>query len=79
MGNLSDYFDREGYRATWRIGDRVRGRWNRIPFVGTVGNDRLVSPAVGPEVTVHLDLPVMYQGKLQRMVVVKPGDLKRLD
>jgi len=79
MGNLSDYFDREGYKSTWRIGDRVRGRWNRIPFVGTVGNDRLVSPAVGPQVTVHLDLPIQYQEQLVRMITVRPSDLKGLD
>ena len=78
MGTLSDYFHRTGYQATWHIGDRVRGRWNRIPFVGTVGNDRLVSLVTGPEVTVHLDLPIQYQEQLVRMIIVRPGDLKRL-
>jgi len=42
MGNQTDYFNRVGYQATYDIGDRVIGKWNGIPFVGTVGNDRLI-------------------------------------
>ena len=78
MPNYAEYFARTGYRATYQIGDRVRGRWNRIPITGTVGNDRLINNTDGPEVTVHLDLPVQYQNKMHQYVVVKHKDIKLL-
>jgi hypothetical protein len=78
MGNLTDYFNRTGYQATWHIGDRVRGRWNQIPFVGTVGNDRLINHTIGPEITVHLDLPLVYQDQVYRMLIVKHHDISQL-
>jgi hypothetical protein len=39
MGNQTDYFEKIGYKPKYHIGDRVFGYWNKIPFVGTVGND----------------------------------------
>jgi hypothetical protein len=78
MPNYAEYFARTGYRATYQIGDRVIGQWNQIPFVGTVGNDRLVSEAVGPEVVVHLDLPVKHQDQFHRILFVKHNQLRKL-
>lgn len=77
MGNQTDYFDRIGYKAQYSIGDRVFGRWNQIPFVGSVGNDRVVSDS-GPEVTVHLDLPMLHNGKIHHILVVKHCDIRPL-
>jgi hypothetical protein len=77
MGNQTDYFNRIGYWPTYHIGDRVFGRWHRIPFVGTVGNDRLVNQN-GPEITVHLDLPIRYQDQTYNMLIVKHQDIKPL-
>jgi hypothetical protein len=77
MGNQTDYFDRIGYTGKYQIGDRVFGRWNKIPFVGSVGNDRVVSDA-GPEVTVHLDLPIIQNGKTHHILIVKHRDIKPL-
>lgn len=76
MGNQSDYFNRIGYKHTYDIGDRVIGKWNRIPFVGTVGNDRKINDITGPEVTVHLDLPLQYQGQVYNFLIVKHRDIK---
>lgn len=76
MGNQSDYFNRIGYQHTYDIGDRVIGKWNRIPFVGTVGNDRKINDITGPEVTVHLDLPLQYQGQVYNFLIVKHRDIK---
>ena len=59
MGNLADYFDKIAYKPKWFIGDRVYGKWNKIPFVGTVGNDSCPD-GVTPRVSVHLDLPIKY-------------------
>ena len=76
MGNQSDYFNRIGYKPKYWIGDRVIGRWNKIPFVGSVGNDTLISHEEGPRITIHLDLPIKYNGVLHRFIVVKHKDIR---
>jgi hypothetical protein len=77
MASLTDYFAKIGYKHTYDIGDRVEGKWNGIPFVGSVGNDRLVNEDDGPEVTIHLDLPIKYKDKIHHILVVKHKDIKR--
>lgn len=59
------------------MGDRVIGKWHKIPFVGSVGNDRKINDTDGPEVTVHLDLPIKYNGEWRHVIVVKHKDIKR--
>jgi len=76
MGSQTDYFDRIGYQAVWDIGDRVFGKWNRIPFVGTVGNDRLLNYRDGPEITVYLDLPIRFENRIYNFIIVKHKDIK---
>jgi hypothetical protein len=76
VGNQTDYFESIGYRPRWHIGDRVQGRWNRIPFRGTVGNDTQINPTEGPRVSVHLDLPIQYKDGVHTIIFVKPSDLK---
>lgn len=76
MSNLAQYFETKAYKPTWSIGDRVFGHWNRIPFVGTVGNDRYINDRDGPEITVHLDLPIKYMDKVHNIVIVKHKDIK---
>jgi hypothetical protein len=78
MGNQTDYFNKIGYKHTYDIGDRVFGRWNKIPFVGSVGNDRLINHTVGPEVTIHLDLPIKHKDTVYNFIIVKHKDIKRL-
>jgi hypothetical protein len=77
MGTQTDYFNRIGYKHTYDIGDRVEGKWNGIPWVGSVGNDRLVSTDIGPEITIHLDLPIKFEGVIHNIIVVKHEDVKR--
>ena len=76
MSNLAEYFAANRYKPTWSIGDRVQGRWNKIPFVGTVGNDTLISEREGPRVSVHLDLPVKFQSKVYNILFLGPTELK---
>ena len=76
--NLTQYFERHAYQPKWFLGDRVFGKWNRIPFVGTVGNDTIISEAEGPRVTVHLDLPIRHNGQTHQILVVKPSDIRPL-
>jgi hypothetical protein len=76
MGTQTDYFERIGYKPTYLIGDRVYGRFNKIPFVGTVGNDTMISEIEGPYVNVHLDLPLKYKDKIYHILKVAHKDIK---
>lgn len=76
MGNQTDYFNSIGYKPTWYIGDRVFGKWNKIPFVGTVGNDTMISEIEGPRISVHLDLPIKHNGQIHSVIIVKHRDIK---
>lgn len=78
MASLAEYFLANRYIGKWQIGDRISGRWNRIPFIGTVGNDSVVNDLEGPMVSVHLDLPIKHQGQIQQYIRVKPTSIKRL-
>ena len=77
MGSLTDYFERKAYKPRYFLGDRVFGRWNKIPFIGTVGNDRVINDS-GPEVTIHLDLPIALTGNVHTVIIVKHKDIKPL-
>jgi hypothetical protein len=76
MGNLSEYFERNAYKPKYFLGDRVYGKFNGIPFIGTVGNDRVVS-LDGPEITIHLDLPIKYKDEIKNFIIVKHKDIKQ--
>ena len=78
MGNQTDYFEKIGYRPKYFLGDRVFGHWNKIPFIGSVGNDTVISELEGPRITIHLDLPIKFQNKINNIVVVKHKDIKSL-
>ena len=56
--------------------ERMIGKWNKIPFVGTVGNDRLINHRDGPEVTIHLDLPIKFDNRIYNFIIVKHKDIK---
>ena len=77
MGTQTDYFNAIGYRGKYEIGDRVIGKFGKIPFVGTVGNDRCID-GVNPEITIHLDLPIMIDNVVKNVIIVKHKDIRRL-
>jgi hypothetical protein len=74
---MSEQFNERGYKPKYFIGDRVFGYWNEIPFVGSVGNDRKINDS-GPEITIHLDLPIKYNDEIKRIVIVKHKDIAKL-
>lgn len=76
MGNQTDYFERIGYKPKWYLGDRVFGYWNKIPFVGSVGNDTVINEIEGPRISVHLDLPIKFDNKVYNVIIVKHKDIK---
>lgn len=78
MASLAAYFAANRYIGKWQIGDRVSGKWNKIPFIGSVGNDSVVNEVEGPRVTIHLDLPIKYQDVIHNVIIVKPKDIKKL-
>lgn len=75
MASLKEYFEKNRYQPKYFIGDRVKGKWNKIPFIGTVGNDNLVNETEGPKISVHLDLPIKYKDKVYTIIFVKHKDI----
>lgn len=77
MGTQTDYFEKIGYKPKYFLGDRVHGKFAGIPFVGTVGNDRVIDNT-GPQIIVHLDLPMKVDKIYKTLIIVKHKDIKRL-
>ena len=77
MPTYKDYFDKVCYKPKYFIGDRVIGVWNKIPFVGTVGNDNLVSNEEGPRVSVMLDLPIKVKTQVLSILICKHRQLRK--
>ena len=76
MASLAEYFKANRYSGKYNIGDRVIGEWNKIPFIGTVGNDTLINEVEGPRISVCLDLPIKYKDNIHRVIIVKHKDIK---
>ena len=78
MANQTEYFNRIGYKPKYHIGDRVFGYWNKIPFIGSVGNDTVISEIEGPRISIHLDLPIRYEDQNKNVIIVRHKDIKPL-
>lgn len=78
MPTYAEYFDKNRPKPKWFMGDRVFGRWNKIPFVGTVMIDNMVAEEVGSRVIVHLDLPLKYKEEVKQYIAVQQKDIKKL-
>lgn len=75
MNNYSDYFSKITYKPKYHAGDRVRGRYEKIPFAGSVAIDNMIDPDEGPFIVVHLDLPINIGTAFVNMIKVKHKDL----
>jgi hypothetical protein len=74
MASLTEYFARkEQYKPKWETSTRVFGRWNDIPFVGSVIADRKKD-----YILVHSDLPIVVDGKLNTVIIVGHKDIIKL-
>jgi len=78
MGTQTDYFQEKGYKPKYYIGDRVFGKYQNIPFIGSVGNDTLINEIEGPRISIHLDLPIRIDNVNHSVIIVKHKDVKRL-
>ena len=75
---LAEYFDKVCYHGTYFLGDRILGRYQGVPFIGTVGNDNQLNPIDGPFLTVHLDLPIKIDDIVKNVIIVKHNEVSRL-
>lgn len=73
-----EYFATVTYKATYHLGDRILGRYQGVPFIGTVGNDNQLNPVDGPFITVHLDLPIKIDDIVKDVIIVKHNEVNRL-
>jgi hypothetical protein len=76
MTNYAEYFAKKAYKPKYQIGDRVFGYYKKIPFIGSVGNDTLISEIEGPRISVHLDLPMKIDQVICGVIIVKHKDIK---
>jgi hypothetical protein len=77
MASLADYFEKNRPVPKYNHGDRVIGKYNGVPFVGTVGADIMVNEDQGPLVTVFVDLPLKTKDTWHMTFVkVKYKDIK---
>lgn len=58
MASLKEYFEKNRYQAKYEFGTRIFGKYNKIPFIGSIYGDSVVSDVEGPRLSIHLDLPI---------------------
>ncbi len=76
---LAEYFEKHRPAPKWEFGDRVFGKIQNVPFVGTCGGEGMVNETEGSLVTVFVDLPVKIKDKWHTTFIkVKPSALKKL-
>jgi hypothetical protein len=76
MPSLAEYFEANRPKPKYDFGDRVGGKYNGIPYVGTVYTDNMRNEEEGPMVNVHLDFPMMVAGKYVDHIRVQYKDIK---
>lgn len=75
MPTAAEYFSKVTYNPTYLMGDRVRGKWQGVPFAGTVAIDNMVDTEEGPYIMVFLDLPIKVSDNVYTIIRVKHNDL----
>lgn len=76
--NITEYYAKRAYHPKYHLGDRVFGYWNNIPFIGTVGVDRIISENKKPEIVIMLDLPIIQNDTVNKIIKVTHEDIKPL-
>ena len=78
MPSLGEYFSQNRYQPKYEFMARVTGLYKGIRYIGSVGNDTVISEDRGPELHILLDLPLKIDGEYKTVLVVKHKDVKRL-
>jgi hypothetical protein len=74
-GKLAEYFKANRHQPKYFIGDWVFGKYEGIPFIGTVGNEEVIDEESGPRVSVHLFLPIVINHVRKNLIFVKPESI----
>jgi hypothetical protein len=75
--NLAEYFEKNRPKGSFILGDRVEGKYEGIPFVGTTGFEGMRSEEEGLMVSVMLDLPIKHDDRIINIIRVKGNTLKK--
>ena len=78
MSTLTEYFAKKSKTPKYLIGDRVFGKFGKIPFVGTIGNESSVNPEQVAMCSVHLELPIVIDGVPTFYISIESKKLKSL-
>jgi hypothetical protein len=78
MPSLAEYFAENRPKPKYNFGDRVGGKYNGIPYVGTVYTDNMRNEEEGPMASIHLDFPMLLEGKYTNYIRVKYKDIKEI-
>lgn len=78
MPSLKEYFDKNRYQPKFEFMARVTGVYEGIRWIGSVGNDTVISEERGPELHIQLDLPLKINGKYTYYLITKHAGVKRL-
>jgi len=78
MASLAEYFDKNRYKPKYEFMARVTGMYGKIRWIGSVGNDTVISELRGPELHIHLDLPLKIDGKYTSVLVCTHKGVTRL-
>lgn len=69
MPSLAEYFEKNRPKPYFDFGTRVFGKYNKIPFMGTVYGDNMVNEEQGPHLSIHLDLPIVVDGVEKNVII----------
>ena len=78
MATQTAWFEKTAYKAKYEFMARVQGKYKGIPFVGSIGNDTLISPDIGPVYHIHLDLPMKVGKEYKNFLFVPHKEIKEL-
>jgi hypothetical protein len=78
MASLAEYFENNRYKPVYEFMARVTGMYGKIRWIGSVGNDTVISDQVGPMLHIHLDLPLKVDDKYTYHLFTKHTGVKRL-
>ena len=75
MANYAEYFaarDADLPKYKYNYGDRVFGRWNKIPFIAMVVREE------DRKVLVHSDLPIKHDDQIHNILKLSRADVTLL-
>jgi hypothetical protein len=78
MASLAEYFEQHRYKPKYEFMARVTGMHGKIRWIGSVGNDTVISDQIGPILHIHLDLPLKIDDKYTDHLFTKHKGVTRL-